>query len=47
MSMRVISRIGARELTPEEAAQVTGGAGTCKGVLSLFPPTVDGVVCDS
>lgn len=46
MSMRVMSRINARDLTPEEVDLVTGGSGTgCKGVLSLFPPTVDGVVC--
>jgi len=47
MSMRVINRVGARELKPEEVDQVTGAAGTCKGVLSLFPPKVDGVICDS
>ena len=46
MSMRVLSRVNARDLTPEEADLVTGGSGTgCKGVLSLSPPKIDGVVC--
>jgi hypothetical protein len=35
-----------QDLTPEEVDLVTGGSVTnCKGVLSLFPPKVDGVVC--
>ena len=47
MTMRVLNRVGARELTPEEVARIDGGTGTgCKGVLSAFPPRVDGIICD-
>lgn len=46
MSNRVISRMGARELTPEEVDRVRGAAGTgCIGVQSAFPPRIDGIIC--
>lgn len=52
MSNRVLSRVGARELTIEEVARARGGG--CGGnhtpthipVTSLFPPVVDGMVQD-
>ena len=49
MSMRVLSRVGAHELTPEETDRVRGAG--CKNpthipVTSLFPPVVDGMVPD-
>lgn len=47
MLNRVLSRVGARELTAEEATQVAGGTSTgCRGT-SLHPggPQVD-VLCD-
>lgn len=48
MSMRVLSRVGARELTSEEVDQVSGSAvhGTRIPVTSFFPPTVDGIITD-
>lgn len=45
MSMRVISRRGARELTPEELFQISGAV-TRIPVTSLNPPTVDGIITD-
>lgn len=51
MSNRVLGRVGAHELTPEEIDRV-GGAGPCKiptthiSVTSTFPPTIDGVISD-
>lgn len=44
MSMRVISRRGARELTPEEVNEISGG--TRIPVTSLNPPTIDGIHTD-
>ncbi len=44
MSMRVINRTGARELTTEELNQISGG--TRIPVTSLFPPVVDGIITD-
>jgi len=46
MSMRVLSRVGAHELTPKEVDQVRGGAGTRIPVTSFFPPIVDGIITD-
>lgn len=43
-SMRVINRIGARELTVEELHQITGGSRI--PITSLNPPTVDGIITD-
>jgi hypothetical protein len=45
MSMRVINRTGARELTSEEINRISG-AGTRIPITSLFPPTVDGIITD-
>lgn len=46
MSNRVLNRVGARELTPEELERVNGATGTgCKGVQSAFPPRIDGIIC--
>lgn len=44
MSMRVLSRVGARELTPEEYDRVNGAG--CTGVTNVhvtlnIPPLVD------
>jgi hypothetical protein len=44
MSMRVINRQGARELTAEELHQINGGSRIA--VTSLFPPVVDGILTD-
>ena len=44
MSMRVINRRGARELTAEELNQIRGG--TRIPVTSFFPPVVDGIITD-
>lgn len=44
MSMRVINRQGARELTAEELQQINGGSRIA--VTSLFPPVVDGILTD-
>jgi hypothetical protein len=46
MSNRVLNRVGARNLTPEEAEKVAGGSTGCRGT-SLHPngPIVD-VLCD-
>lgn len=46
MSTRVLSRVGAHELTPEEVDLVRGAAGTRIPITSLFPPVVDGIVHD-
>lgn len=46
MTMRVINRMGAHELTPEEVDQVRGAAGTRIPITSLFPPVVDGIIPD-
>ena len=46
MTMRVINRMGAHELTPEEVDQVRGAAGTRIPSTSLFPPVVDGIIPD-
>jgi hypothetical protein len=45
MSMRVISRVGARELTSEELDRISG-AGTHIAIQSVFPPRVDGIIPD-
>ena len=45
MSMRVLNRMGARELTSEEVDRVRG-AGTHIPITSLFPPVVDGIIPD-
>jgi hypothetical protein len=46
MSNRVLNRVGARNLTSEEAEKVAGGATGCRGT-SLHPngPIVD-ILCD-
>jgi hypothetical protein len=46
MSNRVLNRVGARQLTPEEVEQVGGAATGCRGT-SIHPggPIVD-VLCD-
>jgi len=47
MSNRVLNRLGARELTPEEAEQTGGGTTTgCRGTsLHKNGPIID-VLCD-
>ncbi|HEY7405378.1 MAG TPA: hypothetical protein VIB39_17765 [Candidatus Angelobacter sp.] len=46
MENRVLSRVGARELTPEEVAQVAGATTGCTGTsLHKGGPIVD-VKCD-
>lgn len=46
MSNRVLTRVGARELTPEEAETIAAGATGCRGTsLHKGGPIVD-VLCD-
>ena len=46
MSNRVLSRVGARQLTPAEAEQVAGGSTGCHGTsIHKNGPIVD-VLCD-
>lgn len=46
MSNRVISRWGARELTPEEMDQIAAGSNACIGTLSGTPRSIDDVKCN-
>ena len=46
MSMRVLGRTGARELTAEELNQISGSSGTRIAVKSAFPPVIDGIITD-
>ena len=46
MSNRVLSRVGARQLTPQEVEQVAGGTTGCRGTsLHKGGPIVD-ILCD-
>lgn len=49
MSMRVLNRVGAHELTPEEVDLVRGATKTSTHIpiTSLFPPVVDGNTPDT
>ena len=41
MSNRVLNRVGARELTPEEIDRIRGAGTGCRGTMSHFGNRID------